>query len=310
MVTRLDRLFGLLLELQDGRVRTGSELAERFGVSLRTLYRDAATLVAEGIPLRAEAGVGYQLRPGFFLSPLDFTPEEAVVLRLGLAWMAGHTGGRWARQTQTAAAKVSAALGPRARSEADRLATLVTLFSEKRTLDLDDPRVRLCLKAVSERRTLALSYTSLKDKSTTDRIVEPLGLSYSHGVWYLDAWCRLRQGPRAFRFDRVEALTWHGQPLADRPPDPLPRQPRWQVVVHLPEAERRWVSERQHWAWVAETPVEGGVDARYATDDLNEFLPWLMSWGPRVRVRAPFELVSLARQAGLDLHNLLTDSCQ
>lgn len=304
-MNRLDRLFGLLLELQDGRVRTAADLASRFGVTVRTIYRDAAALVNEGIPLRAEAGVGYQLKPGFFLSPLDFTPDEAVVLTLGLAWMEGHTGGRWARHTQTAQAKVTAALGPRARNEAERLSTLVSLFSEKRTLDLDDSRVRLCLKAVAERRTLALTYTSLKDRVSTDRVVEPRNLSYSGGAWYLEAWCRLRHEVRAFRFDRIDALGWHGEPVPDRPEtSSAPRV--WTVVVEVPETERRWVDERQHWGLTSQRPADRGVFYEYRIDDLGEILPWVLSWGPRVLVREPRELVDLVRSAAQNLVNMLT----
>lgn len=303
---RLDRLFGLLLELQDGRVKTAAALSALFGVSVRTLYRDAATLIREGIPLRSEAGVGYQLKPGFFLSPLDFTPDEAVVLRLGLAWMGGHTSGRWSRLTQTALTKVSAALGPRAKSEADRLATLVGLFSEKRTLDLDDSRVRLCLRALAERKTLRLSYTSLRERSSTERVVEPKGLQYSEGTWYLEAWCLLRNGLRAFRFDRIDSLAWHGQPAADRPVPSSGRDRRWEVLVEVPEAERRWVTERQHWGWVSEEPAGTAVLARYRVDDLGEFLPWLLSWGPRIRVISPPELVGMVRAAAEEWQRLLT----
>ncbi len=303
---RLDRLFGLLLELQDGRVKTAAGLASKFGVSIRTLYRDAATLIREGIPLRSEAGVGYQLKPGFFLSPLDFTPDEAVVLRLGLAWMAGHTGGRWARLTQTSLAKVSAALGPRAKGEADRLATLVSLFSEKRTLDLDDSRVRLCLRALAEKKTLRLSYTSRRERLSTDRIVEPTGLQYSEGIWYLEAWCRLREGLRAFRFDRIDSLTWHGQPTAPRTLANSPAERRWEVVVEVPETERRWVTERQHWGWVSEEPAGDRVRLRYRVDDLGEFLPWLLSWGPRLRVAEPPELVQMVRAAAEEWQRMLT----
>lgn len=304
-MTRLDRLFGLLLELQDGRVHTAAQLAERFDVTVRTVYRDAATLVAEGIPLRAEAGVGYQLRPGFFLSPLDFTPDEAVVVRLGLSWMEGHTGGRWVQNTRSALAKVTAALGPRARAEAQRLTTLVTLFSGRHTLDLDDARVRLCLKAVSERKTLRLSYTSLKDKVVTERVVEPWKLSYSGGNWYLDGWCRLREQPRAFRFDRIDVLEWHGQGFELRPEVPSAKR-AWMVAVEVPESQRRWVDERQHWGWFSDEERDDGVLSRYAVDDLGEFLPWLLSWGARVRVREPAELVDLVRQAADDLRTLLT----
>lgn len=304
-MARLDRLFGLLLELQDGRVRTAADLAAHFGVTVRTIYRDAAVLVAEGIPLRAEAGVGYQLKPGFFLSPLDFTPDEAVVLTLGLSWVASHTRGRWSRLTQTASAKVSTALGPRARSEAERLTTLVSLFSEKRTLDLDDHRVRLCLKAVAEHRTLALAYTSLKDRITTERVVEPRNLSYSGGTWYLEGWCRLRQAVRAFRFDRIESLSWHGEPIPLRAETSGPPR-KWRVIVEVPESEYRWVSERQHWGWTSEAPGDHGMLMEYHVDDLGEFLPWLLSWGPRVRVREPQELVDQARQAAQNLVNMLT----
>lgn len=303
---RLDRLFGLLLELQDGRVHTAADLASQFGVSVRTLYRDASTLVREGIPLRAEAGVGYQLKPGFFLSPLDFTPDEAVVLRLGLAWMQGHTGGRWARQTQTALAKVTAALGPRARAQADRLSTLVQLFSERRTLDLDDARVRLCLKAIEEGKTLQLEYTARDKPSATTRVVEPRELHYSEGTWYLEGWCRLRQAVRAFRFDRVDRLTWHGQAFTASPPEAVPKGRRWKVEVVVPEKEWRWVSERQHWGWLKEERETNTILSTYAIDDLEEFLPWLLSWGPRVRVVLPLELVSMAKERAEALVKLLT----
>ncbi|KAJ34485.1 hypothetical protein BW45_03595, partial [Agrobacterium tumefaciens] len=90
-MSRSQRLLDLLQILRSHRMPvSGAALAAKTGVSLRTLYRDIATLQAQGADIEGEAGVGYVLRPGFLLPPLMFSQHEIEALVLGSRWVAGR----------------------------------------------------------------------------------------------------------------------------------------------------------------------------------------------------------------------------
>ncbi|SDN43488.1 Predicted DNA-binding transcriptional regulator YafY, contains an HTH and WYL domains [Methylobacterium phyllostachyos] len=201
-MSRSERLFDLLHALrQHRRPVSGAVLAGEIGVSLRTLYRDIASLQALGACIEGEPGVGYVLKPGFLLPPLMFTPEEIEALVLGSRWVADRADGRLSSAARSALARIAAIL-PESLRETAETAPLLIGPGTPVPADAVDPG--LLRTAIRAERKLVLSYRDGAG-SASERVVWPFALAYFDAVRILLAWCELRQDVRHFRTDRIAA---------------------------------------------------------------------------------------------------------
>ena len=198
---RADRLFQIVQRLRRrGAVVTAAALARELEVSERTIYRDVADLVASGVPITGEAGVGYRLPRGAFdLPPLMFTEEEIEALVLGARVVESWADPALARAAADVLAKVEVVL-PAALRERIAGATLFALNLRERQAVGD--RLTTLRAAVRERRKIRLSYVDGGGQPTA-RTVWPLGLFYWGLTWTTGAYCELRDGFRNFRLDRI-----------------------------------------------------------------------------------------------------------
>lgn len=198
---RADRLFQIVQILRRRRLTTARQLAEMLEISERTVYRDIRDLVASGVPVEGEAGVGYRLR-GFDLPPLMFSREEVEALVLGARIVQSWTDPQLARSAAEAIAKIEAAL-PRDRSHFVRTTPLFAPEDHFRAeIAIDLPALR---EAVRENRRVRFRYTNAAG-AATERTVQALALSFYGPVWLLAGWCELRAEFRTFRLDRMQDL--------------------------------------------------------------------------------------------------------
>lgn len=199
---RADRLFEILLLLR-GRKRavTGREIAERLEVSLRTIYRDLQDLMASGVPIDGEAGVGYRLGAGLDLPPLMFSEEELEALELGVAMVRAWADPRLARAAMSAQERIAAVLPEHLRTPPRRL--FVPDFFVDEALK---QKALLLRSSIRDGTCVRLEYARVGEEAV-DRVVEPLGLFYWGAKWTLGAWCTLRRGFRTFRLDRMQRVS-------------------------------------------------------------------------------------------------------
>ncbi|NRP17333.1 putative transcription repressor NiaR [Ensifer adhaerens] len=198
-MSRSERLLDLLQVLRRYRQPvSGRRLAEKTGVSLRTLYRDIASLQAQGADIEGEPGLGYVLKPGFMLPPMMFSQEEIEALVLGSRWVAKRADTHLATAAGDALAKIAAVLPADLREELDASTLLVGPVAPV----ADRIDVSLLRKAIRHERKLDLSYIDT-DGGETRRTVWPFALGFFENVRVLVAWCELRQGFRHFRTDRI-----------------------------------------------------------------------------------------------------------
>jgi predicted DNA-binding transcriptional regulator YafY len=210
---RADRLFQIVQHLRGGRLVTARTLAERLEVSERTIYRDVADLMASGVPIDGEAGVGYILRSGFDLPPLMFTREELAALTLGARFVKAWGGATLALAAEEALVKIEAVLPEKEK----RVGAETNLFaigaglpdSVRQTIDRLDVAIR-------ERRRVHVRYDAL-DGETSERDLRPLGLYHWGKVWTLAAWCEMRTDFRNFRADRITEIADCGDTFRDEP---------------------------------------------------------------------------------------------
>jgi predicted DNA-binding transcriptional regulator YafY len=211
-MNRIDRLTGMILLLQSHRIITADRMAEHFEISVRTVYRDLSALGEAGVPIVAEAGVGYSLMRGYNIPPVMFSEQEAAAL-----FMSGEVTEQVADDSlrmalRSALLKIRSVL-PKERHEfLNRLRPTVGVWLGNMDGEKERPDCLLALQeAVVRRRCVSLSYQSGKQGETTSRLVEPLGLMYYAQHWHLIGFCRLRNDFRDFRLDRIRKWEVSGE---------------------------------------------------------------------------------------------------
>jgi predicted DNA-binding transcriptional regulator YafY len=198
---RGDRLFEIIQHMRRHRVTRAADLAAGLEVSERTIYRDIGSLVAAGVPIDGEAGVGYILRPGFDLPPLMFNENEIEALLLGARIVQSRADPELAGAAESAMAKIRTVSPEPVRRQLD----LVSLWAPAHfhePITIDQTALR---HAIRDQRKIRFTYHDL-DGKLTDRVVRPLIMAFYGPVWLLSAWCELRNGFRVFRLDRMSAF--------------------------------------------------------------------------------------------------------
>lgn len=199
---RADRLFRIVQILRNRRFATAEKLAEMLDVSARTIYRDVRDIMAAGVPIRGEAGVGYRLERAAVLPPLTFNSEEIEALVLGARMAVAWADPALAAAARSVLDKVEAMVPGPLREVLLRTALFAPggEWTRERTSGLEILR-----NAVSTGRKLSFDYTR-GDGVASRRVVRPLGLYFWGAKWNLAAWCELREAYRSFRPDRMSEL--------------------------------------------------------------------------------------------------------
>lgn len=206
-MSRAERLLGLIDELRSRkRPASGESLAEKMGVSIRTLYRDIASLRAQGAPIDGEPGLGFVLKPGFLLPPLMFPGDEIEALALGASWVAERADIKLATAAQNALARIGGVIPAHLahRIENQHLVIGPAVDPAARQVDLSIFRA-----AIRNERKLRIAYIDSKGVGS-DRVVWPFQIGFFDGVSLLSAWCESRNSIRHFRTDRIESAVEAG----------------------------------------------------------------------------------------------------
>lgn len=213
MSSRATRLLHLLDALR-GRRRpvAGARLAEELGVSLRTLYRDIATLRGQGADILGDPGVGYVLRPGFLLPPLNFSEDELEALALGARWVTRQPDTALAQAAERAMTRIGATLPAAARLSIETTGLLVPTPREPPPDAPWLPTLRLGMRL---EHVLRMDYADGAGQPT-QRLIWPFAMAFMEGLGMLAAWCELRRDFRHFRADRVIDLVDTGERYPSR----------------------------------------------------------------------------------------------
>lgn len=199
-MSRSTRLFDLLQALRrHRRPVTAAALAQELGVSVRTIYRDIATLAGQGAPIDGEAGIGYALRPGFMLPPLMFGEEEIEALVLGLRFVVQRGDAGLARAAADASAKIAAVLPADLRDAAMAAGLLAGPGPKAEPPAIDLSHLR---SAIRSERKLRITYTD-GDGRSSERTIWPVAIGFFDQARVLAAWCETRNDFRHFRADRI-----------------------------------------------------------------------------------------------------------
>ena len=213
-MSRTERLLDLLQILRRHRAPVaGATLAADLDISIRTLYRDIATLQAQGADIQGEPGLGYVLKPGFMLPPLMFSIDELEALVLGAGWVGRQTDdARLSRAAGNALSKIGAVLPPDLRREIDSGALYVVQRRSAPVAAIDPSLLR---DAIRKELKLRIAYRDDAGQET-ERVIWPFVIGFFEQHKVVGAWCELRTDYRHFRIDRIASLAATGERLPRR----------------------------------------------------------------------------------------------
>jgi predicted DNA-binding transcriptional regulator YafY len=306
-MNRIDRLTAILIQLQSKRIVTGREIADRFSISLRTVYRDIRALEDAGVPIGAEAGLGYFLAEGYHLPPVMFTPEEAGALLLGGKLIQQFSDQGADRHFATAMDKIKSVLGDTDQDYINRLDALVMVLNAAprpgdglaQNLLMDIQQVLAGHKKVS------IQYHSAYKDEATSRVIEPLGLCFYAGHWHLLAYCHLRKDYRDFRVDRVRGIRHTGE-CFDRDRHGkleklvrqivMPAELKPATVLFSHQAAQFIRDQKFYFGFAQQRERKNGVEMQFLVPDYDYLVHWLMSFIDQVTIISPLALKQTMRK--------------
>ncbi|OLS64409.1 helix-turn-helix transcriptional regulator [Pseudomonas putida] len=208
---KADRLFQLVNLIRVHQPITAETLAERIGVSVRSIYRYIDDLSLSGVPVYGTTGVGYALDAAFEMPPLRLSRIEVDALTLGMEMLAGSADNELASAARTLLSKVSASAPQQAVDP--QQSPIRALNSSTATTRSHLSALR---QAIEHKRVVQITYTSL-DGAVSRRLIQPIGLFYWGGKWTVGSWCNTRAAYRDFRVDRIASVFTSEEPWRDSP---------------------------------------------------------------------------------------------
>jgi predicted DNA-binding transcriptional regulator YafY len=296
---KAERLLAITLLLQARGKMTAEHLADLLGVSVRTIYRDINSLSLSHVPVSMDLGPGggYFLPDESYIDPVTFTGEEAIALALGGAIAGGSRlfgDGDGLRQ---ALIKLEAVLPEEYRSDvrAARERVLIDVSAWYRPLSVP-PHFEAVRRAVWQRRQIDIAYQRTGRPEAEWRRIEPLGLVWKAGVWYLAAFCRLRRALRTFHLHRIRDVRPADEPVTPRPDFDL--EAYWerslrhfesltvpvQLTVRVPSSLLPLLDEGHI---VVREEADGSAVVQYRTDSIEAAVTHVLSLGPGTVVLEP-----------------------
>ncbi len=202
---RLSRLVAILTQLQTKRLLTAAELATRFSLSNRTIYRDIKALEQAGVPILTEEGKGYSLMEGYRIAPVMFTESEANALITAEQLIQKNKDASLVKEYSEAINKIKSVLRNNTKDKADLLSRRI-VFRNNQDNDRTSNHLSVLQLALTNFDLVNIKYHSPDTNKTTERIIEPFAIYSTQDNWLLIAFCRLRKDFRAFRLDRIQNL--------------------------------------------------------------------------------------------------------
>jgi predicted DNA-binding transcriptional regulator YafY len=311
-MNRIDRISAILIQLQSRRVVKAGDIAERFNISLRTVYRDIRTLEEAGIPLIGEAGVGYSIMDGYRLPPVMFTREEATAFLTAEKLMEKLTDPLSDEHYKSAMYKIRSVLRMAEKDFLENIDGHIEVIKSRRLsgskLDLNP--LQIILKGIGDRTVLSIHYFAAHSQEKSERCIEPVGVFYQDNYWHLIAWCRLREDYRDFRLDRISGISLTGERFRTQHPnlnEYISRSAKernlQEVIIRVEKQAIQYISEQKYYSgYISQQEVDGRIEMTYLTESLEGFARWLMMYGDMAEVITPDSLKERVKELSGIIH--------
>ena len=297
-MNRIDRISAILIQLQSRRIVKAIDIAERFGISLRTVYRDIRTLEEAGIPIIGEAGVGYSLMDGFRLPPVMFTREEAAAFLTAEKLVEKLTDNNIGQSYKSAMFKIKAVLRSTDKDFLEDIDKHIEVLHSRKPQQKEQPNpnlIQTIIKAIAEKNIVRIAYFAWYKQEKTSRLVEPVGVFYLNSYWHLVAYCHMRKAYRDFRLDRIqnifiteERYTKQHPSLKDYLKHELDDTSLYSVVLHVDKQAARHLGDQKYFnGYIGESEKDNYIEMNFLTISLDGFARWYLMFADCAKIAEP-----------------------
>jgi predicted DNA-binding transcriptional regulator YafY len=318
-MNRIDRVSAILIQLQSRRVVKASDIADRFNISLRTVYRDVKTLEEAGIPIIGEAGVGYSIMDGYRLPPVMFTREEATAFLTAEKFVEKLTDAPTMEHHKSAMYKIRAILKTAEKNLLEDIDSKIEVLRNHAQPEVDNKdHIQTLLNNISQKKVLTLDYFANHSQEHTKRDIEPIGIFFKDGYWHLIAYCRMRNDYRDFRIDRINCIKATDKTFDSKHPTlkayiaQTAKEKELDMVVISVDKKiyGRLDGQKYYSGFISEKTVGNQVEMTFLTSSLEGFARWFMFFGDAAEIVSPdslkervWNLASTIVQKNLQLSN-------
>ncbi|MDC8001131.1 YafY family protein [Aequorivita todarodis] len=298
-LNRFDRIVAILIQLQSKKIVKAQELADRFDVSLRTIYRDIRSLESSGVPIISEAGVGYSIMDGYRLPPVMFTREEASSFVAAEKLMQKFTDKTFGAYYESAMFKVKSVLRGKEKDWIDALQSQIIINPAETLFNENIPNaLEILFESIAEKRQVYVKYQSLEAEKPSERYLEPVNIFHENQYWYILAYCHFRKDYRQFRTDRLlqiqrTALPFkleHGTLDDFRKKEKESHKTKVRILVDK-SIVKYIKSHRKNYGFVSEEIKKEGVEMTFLTHSAEHgFARWYLMFGDYAEVLEPESL--------------------
>ncbi|MEO8110382.1 MAG: YafY family protein [Ginsengibacter sp.] len=299
-MNRIDRLAAIVIQLQSRPLVKAQDIADKFSISLRTVYRDIHAIEEAGVPVIGEAGIGYRLMDGYKLPPVMFSADEVSAMLTASKLMQSLSDKNSSSHYTSALDKIKAVLRLAEKDHIEEINEHVAVVSHpafvyERPLELHLPKI---LRAIAASRVIEMTYTSIEKKESLQRKVEPVGIYYQGNHWYLVAFCRLRNDYRNFRTDQISKLHITDEDMVNVHP-PLQsfinkvaeKKQLQKVIIEVDKDIVKYFGEQKFYnGFISEEYLEDCVRMTFLCASLTGFSRWFMLFGDRAKIIEPLAL--------------------
>lgn len=295
-MNRIDRISAILIQLQSRRVVKASDIAGRFNISLRTVYRDVKTLEEAGIPIIGEAGVGYSIMDGYRLPPVMFTKEEATAFLTAEKFVEKLTDASTMANHKSAMYKIKAILRSSEKDLLEDIDSHIEVIKNRyHPVNTGNDYIQIILNSIVNKNIITIDYFAFHSQENTKRDIEPVGIFYIDSYWHLIAYCQLRKDYRDFRIDRIKKLYVTDKVFTSQHPTlkayiaQTAKEKHLETVVIKVEKEIsiRLDQQKYYSGFVSEKDLGEYMEMTFLTSSLEGFSRWYMMFGDHARILSP-----------------------
>ena len=304
-MNRFDRITAILIQLQSRKIVKAQDLADRFEISLRTVYRDMNTLAEAGVPILGEAGIGYSIMDGYRLPPVMFTKEEARTFITAEKLMEKFTDLSTKSHYQSAMFKVKAVLKS---TEKNLVEDMEQHIEIRQKFTLFNPTLNntleTILKSVAEKKVAKVRYSAFAAEETTERMIEPVGIFHENNFWYVVAFCLLRNNYRNFRTDRIDHIELTDISFSQKHAslkEYLDQTPRYEnlekVIIRVEKHIMPYIqNQKYYYGFISEKQSGDKMELTFLSAYLDGFSRWYMMFAEYSEIIQPSELTELLKK--------------
>lgn len=305
-MNRIERLSAILIQLQSKKIVRGQEIANRFDISLRTVYRDISSLNEAGVPIISEAGVGYSLVDGYRLPPVMFTLEEATAFLTAEKLVEKFTDNSTEKNYKSAMYKIRSVLGDAEKRFLENIDDHIQVLKNPYLPEQNKPsdQLQVFLTSIAEKKVLNIIYLAGYDQKISERNIEPIGIFYLADHWHLVAWCQLRNDYRDFRVDRISKVETTKKLYSKQHPTLkkyLQKKSRenelFKVVIIVKKEIIKYFGDQKYYSgFVAEKDLGNKMEMTFLTSSLEGFARCFIMFGDNAEIIEPPALKTMIKK--------------